>query len=786
MSIRRRLGYTIVGAIVPLVVLILGYIAYVWIGTTTGIARTTGTIAGLGLHAPVQILRDDRDIPHIRATSAHDAAYAEGYVTGSDRLFQIDVTRRKMLGRLAELFGDSATATDEDARVVDVRGIVATEYAHLTPAERETLQAFADGVNAAAVREPKPPEYKIIFQSFRPWTPQDSLAVGFATVLELTDSWDNVIARDTVEQEMGKPATGALYSLTDPAYDTPTMGGRPVALAPLPPLPYASLPMAPPEASPSPKVSLIDGSLRDSLGSNEWTAGASRTSSGRALLANDPHLPRTMPGIWYLLDVAYPGVHVAGAALAGVPGVILGHNDHLAWGATDARAVSPRVYNESFMTLESKRYHAGSRILDATVRHEVFKPRLAADVTRDYLTTRHGFVVEATGDTRHAVQWEPASDVRSPISAFLALDAATSIEDGLHALATYPGPAENFALAQTDGRAAYWLAGDVNADPAWGLRTIDGATTDPSPLTFIPFALLPHVAPSRTSIAVNANNLPYPAGYPYRVSAAFGAPYRAAEITAQLHAHPIGVEPSRAIQADTLSLGERELAHMAVEAVGRSGASTDEDIAPIYAALRRFDGHFDPASQGATIAQRLRVVATYDLFAAHMSSTAFTGYLNDGPAFVTLMRALRERPKGWFPHDDVEAFLVTEVHRTIRDFGGTSATMLAYGNAYRVIARHPFAAVNFKLFDSPPLAGSGGSYAPAVQAIVLGQSFRAVWDVGAWDNGGIDLPFGESGEPGSPWYKAGAEAWQAHTLTPLPFSDAAVARSTRATETLTP
>ena len=109
-----------------------------------------------------------------------------------------------------------------------------------------------------------------------------------------------------------------------------------------------------------------------------------------------------------------------------------------------------------------------------------------------------------------------------------------------------------------------------------------------------------------------------------------------------------------------------------------------------------------------------------------------------------------------------------------------------YGTAYAVTALHPFAAFKLHFWDAPPFPGSGGSYAPAVQALVLTQSFRAVWDVGAWDAGGIDLPLGESGEPGSPHYTDGVAGWLRNDLTPLPFSAAAVAKATTATLTLTP
>jgi len=773
----RKLGYTILGIVVPMVLFVLAYIGYVWNGVPAGVARSAGTISGLGLHAPVQIVRDARGVPHIRAASLSDAAFAQGYAIAGDRLFQIDVTRRLVLGQLSGMFGSTALNADREARIVDVRHIIDSEYAHLPAGERSALQAFADGVNAAAEREPLPPEYRALLFRFAPWQPQDALAVGYAVVLDLTDSWYDVIARDAVERELGAPADAAFFSLTDPRYDAPTLGGLPVPIPPLPALPGAH---------PPPALAWIPAGEREGLGSNAWIAGAERTATHRALLANDPHLARHIPGVWYLVDLAYPGVHVAGATLAGVPGVILGHNDRLAWGATNSEDVSPRVFSERFDRADGTRYLVDGRWVEARVRHERIVDRFGGTSTRDYLTTRHGFVIEQSGTVRHAVQWGPLSDPRSPVHSFLGLDAAGSIEAGLRALATYPGPTQNFMLAQTDGRVAYTVAGAVPNDPSWGLRVLPGGASATLP-ALVPFAQLPHLEPARGTLTVTANNVPYAAGYPYRLAANFSPPYRAAEIRTRLRAQPaVDVALSRAIQADTTSLAERELARSCVDALRGRGADHDPDIAPAYAALAAFAGDFDPTSTGATVAQRIRVIAVRDLVSSHLSVPTANAYLHNGPGFVTLMRALRERPRGWFAHDDATGFLVDEVRRTIAAFGGRDGIATPYGSAYAIVARHPFATFGFHFWDAPSFPGSGGSYAPAVQGIVLGQSFRAIWDVGAWDAGGIDIPLGESGEPGSPHYTDAVPAWLHHDLTPLPFSAAAVTAATRATLTLRP
>ncbi len=573
----------------------------------------------------------------------------------------------------------------------------------------------------------------------------------------------------------GPGGAAAWYSLSDPAWDVPTTGASPLPLPSLPPLPvaHAAVPMAPREG-------------RLELGSNAWAAGSALTASGRALLANDPHLRRTVPGIWYLIDLAAPGFHVAGATLAGVPGVILGHNARLAWGATSGYTAAARVYAERFTALDGDAYAAGAATLTARARVETVRVRFGGDQTKRYLETRHGFVVESSGLVRHAVQWDPVERPRSPLDTFLALDRADSVAEGLRALATYPGPTQNFVLADVSGQVAYTLAGMVPDDPAWGLRAHDGASSPVTPLHAIPFAALPHVAASQNAVVVSANNLPYGSDYPHRLAPTFDPPYRAAEIVRRLRERgPYTLAEFHQIQADTISVADAELARACVAALRRTHADHDPDLGPALAALDAFDGRFDPDSRGATVMQRVRGVAIANLVTSHMSPVAANAYLGNGPTFVTLMRALRERPRGWFPHDDVDAFLTNAVRAAVKRYG-KDAIATPYGDAYAVVPVHPLSGFGFNFWNAPRLAGSGGSYSPAVQGPVLGQSFRAVWDVGAWDAGGIDIPIGESGQPASPHYLDLAARWPTHALTPLPWSGDAVAHAARATLTLSP
>jgi penicillin amidase len=767
----RRIGGLLALSLAPLVVAAAAFAAYVFAGVVAGGAEPAGALAGLGVRQDVAILRDARGIPHVRARDEHDLFFAEGYLEGSDRLFQLDLYRRLVEGRLSEILGNLTLKSDEDARVYDIAAIASAQLAALPPAERANLDAYAAGVNAAMRTRPLPPECRILAYQPEAWTPRDSLATSFATVLALTDSWDDVAMRSDVLAALGPSARDAFFPITDPAYDRPATGGPSAPVAPLPPLEVRY-----PDAEPLYVAGADAGDLRAGLGSNEFAAGAHATATHRALLANDPHLELRIPGVWWLVDLEGPGYHAAGATLAGVPGVVLGHNAHLAWGATNGTVVSVRVFRERFRSADSDLYAAGGGWLHAQHRLETFKVRFGRPVERDYLRTRHGFVFRDGGTVRLAAAWTADLDRRSAFEQFDGLARADGVPQAMTALSRYPGPPQNFALADDRGNAGYVLAGDIPLDDVWGLRVLDGATAPAATAPNVPFAKLPQTAPGPGVVVVTANNRVYGAGYPYRLSAIFSPPYRAAELWRDLAKRPYGVATFSAAQADVTSLPERELALAALAAAARKGANDDDGLRAELQALRGWDGRFTGDSRAAVYAVALRRVASERLVRYHLPKELGLRYLSaeGGGAFVAVLRMLRERPRGWVPKDDYDAFLVAALRDASATLERHQLTGATWSDVGARIALHPLAGFGLAAWDGVRFPGLGDAYSPHVQAPANAQSFRAVWDVGRWENGGMVIPQGESGEPGSPHYRDLAATWLGGELVPLPFDDAAV------------
>lgn len=745
----RVIVRVVLGAIAVLALAVVAYVAYVDAGWDAE-AHLDGTLTHMPVRAAVVILRDARGVPHVRAQSIHDLMAAQGYVEAADRLFQIDLIRHAVYGRLAEWFGSRALDADERARLFDIEEIIESEYARLTGEERDELVAFADGVNAAIAREPLPAEYRLLLERPQPWRPEDTLAVGFATVVTLTNSWNNIIERQEIHNELGEAGLDGLYSITDPSYDAPTTDGSPAPVPSLPPLGSSALHALP---------ALLARS--QTHGSNEWAAGASRTLDGHALLANDPHLDITMPGIWYLIDLQAPGYHVAGATLAGTAGVILGHNDRVAWGATNGNVISESVYVSGYHQQE---------------RRETFHVRFQADVERRYASDEHGFSAYSTGG--YSVSWPAAANPISPATTFGRLDRATSVQDALKALRDYPGPTQNFVLADTSGNVAYHMAGDVPNDPLWGMGT---HTPDDPTYPAVPFDRLPSVAPARDAVVFTANNRVYGRRYPLRLAAWFAPPYRAARIEQLLKARQrYDVPYFSTMQADTLSLPERELAGMILAAARRQNLTTDRALAPLLDELAKWDGRFDPQSKAASIMYDFRLAAIDRFVREHFPRAGGEAYRESSDVFVVIMRALRERPSGYFRNDDPDSFLIA----TLRDVAKDRIEPWSISGAIPV--RHAFAYLGIRWFNGVPLSGDGDAFTVHAQYPYAGQSFRAVWDAGNWDAGGIVIPTGESGRPGSKHYNDAHATWVDQTLDPLPYSTAAVDAAARHRLVLSP
>ena len=763
-------GAVLAAAALALLVILAGGAWFVSWGVLAPRAPVSGELSIAGLEHPVTVVRDARGIPYVRAASLHDAFEAQGYLEAQSRLFQMDVVRRFVAGRLAEIFGPGLLAIDVRHREIGMEALADRMYARARPDERLALDAYAQGVNAAIARGPLPVEFRVLLYRPRPWRPEDSLLCGMATVLDLTHTWNQILLRTRIDRAVGGAVGRALYAITDPRYDAP-LSGRPAPVATMPPLAHPATMALDAQAA-----ALLPLRHGNAEASNEWAVGGAHTRSGLALLANDPHLDYTVPQVWYAIGLRAPGLDVVGASLPGTPGVVLGHNAHLAWGATNGTVSTVTLYREQLRRLAG----GGLAYLDprtrrwlpATARRERIAVRGGRTRVIARYRTIHGFLL-LTPDGRptpYAAAWVTARDPQSPLAPFLALDRAANMGEALRALGSYPGPPQNFVLADDRGRVAYHLAGEIPIDGIWGTGVVDGSRVVDAWRGFVPFGELPHVDPSRDAVVFTANDRTYGAGYPYRLTDAFAPPYRAYRIRSQLVGRArLTVRKMERLQLDDLSLPERELVDDALAAARRRPALAGGPRG--LALLRAWDGRFEGDSRAATLAIALRMQAERAFADRVLGASLGGAWLDDAgtEALVPLLRALRERPKGWFAgNGDGDALLLGALRAAERQTGMPPRPWRLAG-ATRL--RHPLANLGITLFDPPSIPGWGDAFSVKVQTQAYGQSFRAVWEAGRWSEGGMSFPLGESGRPRTPHYEDQFATWARGTMTPLPLKE---------------
>ena len=564
--------------------------------------QVDGTVDLAGLSAPVTVVRDGNGIPQLYGDTMGDLMQAQGYVAAQDRFFEMDVRRHITSGRLSELFGQTTLETDEFVRTLGWRRTAAREMALLQPRTREALQSYADGVNAYL--ETHSPshisvEYTLLAASGvnyepEPWTPVDSLSWLEAMAWDLrgnmTDEIDRVLdlaghTRAQVDQlypaydyglhppivDQGAVVDGVYQQDATqpgtrnperPAYDARARGvlrrlGR--GLADIPQL-------------------MGRGS---GIGSNSWVVDGAHSSTGSPLLANDPHLGVSLPGIWMqiglhcrVVDRQCP-LDVSGFTFSGVPGVVIGHNANVAWGFTN---LDPDVSDLFLEKIRGDRWRHGGRWLPLKQRRERIEVHGRPDVTIDVRSTAHGPILSDVSDqirdvgtqapvtggrpdgTSYAVSLAWTGDEPSRTAdAILGFDTARDWRSFRHAASRFAVPAQNLVYADRAGHIGYQAPGRIpirqsGNDGLWpsaGWRPENDWTG-----AYVPFQALPNVLDPRDGFVVTANQAAVGPDYPYYLTRDWDQGYRSTRIrsllTSAFAAHgTASVADLAAMQLDT-------------------------------------------------------------------------------------------------------------------------------------------------------------------------------------------------------------------------------------------
>jgi len=793
-------------------------LAITYLGPTS--AQQTGTsesqtVQLAGLRDRVTVRRDERGIPHITANNDEDLYFAQGYATAADRLWQMDLLRRTGRGELAEIFGNSVLEEDKRHRTFGFAQTADAEVAQATPAARAILEAYARGVNAyIAGLEAKslPPEFLILQYQPRPWTPADSLILVKLFFESLSNTWRLDVMRETFA-ELPAAKREALMPVTSPldvlvvGSDRKTAGKSAVATA-VSASPGSNVSadtlrlLERDEQSMSRSLERVGLAAENLAASNNWVVSGKHTASGKPLLANDPHLAPSAPAIWYLVHLTAPGVRVAGVTAAGLPGVVIGHNDHIAWGFTNVGPDVQDLYVEKFDPNNPRRYMTPTGWQDAEIRHEEIKVRKgftdsATDVVAiDVTVTRHGPIVLEKDSKRYALRWTALEAKLNNATGVYDLNRARNWREFTAAIRGYTPPMQNMVYADVDGHIGYYAAGVVPIRKSGdGSVPYDGSKDDGEWISFIPFDQLPHLYDPPSGMVVTANQRIVGSDYPHFLTHSWAQPYRARRILDLLQQKKkMTANDFRAILGDTYSIAGVTFAREAAKSLkGHATAQTNEKLRQTIAAFEAWDGHLNADAAVAPLVSQMRLAFRSKIItgALGLERTRMYAWSNFD---TTLDRIITTQPSDWLPsgvktYADLYLACYEEGRETLTKSLGADESKWVWGEMVKARFPHPLAVAPLVglQFTVPPIPQNGtGGLLGATVNVGAAVSMRLIADPSDWDLSQHGISLGQSGVPTSPHWTDQLADWRAVTPRTFPFTDAAVEKATRGTMLLQP
>lgn len=795
----RRIVKTLV-ALAILFLIIMG-IGRLWLRHTMhkALPPLDGQMQLSGLQNKVQVERDAHGVPHIIATSVDDMLVAQGYVTAQDRLWQMDMLRRHAAGELAEILGSKLVEHDRLQRYLQLRATADDAIQRMDPEQKHQLEMYAKGVNAfiATHSGALPVEFHLLGYEPAPWTARDSVLVGYAMSQDLSTSFQDKLNREAVVAHLSPEQQSDLYPIGS-WRDHPPAGGNPDLKEPTP---FLEIPLDASQSSVRTPEHVEDlhrvtTTLADYVsqyrcdgcmaGSNNWVVSGAHTASGHPLLANDPHLALNLPDIWYTADLESGSFHATGVTLPGLPFIMIGHNQHIAWGFTNSEADVQDVYIE---TVQRDQYRGQDGAWHPLAyRDETIRVHHGLNEHLHIAFTQHGGVRTPIisplypKETRSlALRWSIYDTADNDIP-FGKVDAATNWLEFLSAFERFQGPAQNAVYADDQGHIGYHLVGRIpvrgDAQNPSGLSPVPVATGTYEWSSYLPFSELPLVYDPPGGVLATANARITADDYAHSISLDWASPYRNERIWKVLNnSSHLTPGDMQTLQLDVLSEFDQTLGQRIAYAVDH--AHTPSKKARQAAdLLRGWNGEATTDAPEPNL-----VAATVDalwpmLLQPHLGDAASL-YTWRERSYV-LENLVANAPARWLPaqYTNWNDLLTAALEKGMEQkHAPSNLATWKWGETNRVHLQHPIFAASriLRLFAGAPI-GTGSQAIPGTVNTVRvgrkdhGASMRFVDDPMDPDHASMILVTGESGNPASGWYLDQFPLWlNGKTLT-LPFT----------------
>ncbi len=758
-------------------------------------AQTVGDhVVASQLSSPVIVRRDARSVPYIDARNDRDLYFVQGYVTASDRLWQMDLLRRVARGETAEIFGRQALEEDKMWRRYGFAAVAEKSLEFLSPELKQALETYAAGVNAyiaSLQADALPSEFRILQYRPREWRPTDTIIIGKILAESLSSTWRHDLQRaawNSLSADKLRDLTNRVTPFDVILFGTDgKSAGTPLYDTVLPKGPF---PMAQADHLAAVRERSLErvGLFAEELAaSNNWVISGKLTADGKPILANDPHLAATAPGIWYITHLSAPGIRASGVTFPGVPGIVLGHNEHFAWGATN---VGPDVQDLYLETIEtnaadgSARYKTPEGWAGLTVRKEriVVRSSLMGRETEtidfDVQETRNGPIILNENGRSYSLKWTARDPKNSEFEAFFKLNRGRNWDDFRNALSRYGGATQNFVYADTKGNIGWQVAGHIPLRrTGHGEFPYDGSTNDGDWTGSIPLSELPFLYNPPSGLIITANQRIVGTDYKYpQMVRETASPWRARRL------HDL-LSGKRNITRDQVSEAQHDVYNIPLSMLAKEIVASNAVSAKTIETLKSWDGRMTADSKAAVVANEIR-----NCLASRIAEA-------NKPAPVAAVRerilwwAIKDRPARWLPAG------FKDYDELIKACDESSRAGLAAANRlgpdelkwrwdliFRARFPHPLAAAPLigGQFLVEPKGVNGSGQTPNVGAFV---SMRHIASPGNWDATRLVIPLGQSGDNRSPHFRDQFDAWNSGKASVVPFTASAVnAATVRTTE----
>jgi len=725
-----------------------------------------------GLTSSVGIFRDRWGTPHIYAQSIPDALFAQGFAHAQDRLFQMEINRRTAQGTLSEIFGELALDTDRTARTFGFNRLGRADWGKASDELRNSISAYAAGVNAF-LENPKtklPVEFTLLGFKPEPWQPEDSMAFTRVMMWQLSHAWQGEIIKGEIIEKVGAEHAAEL-EIHYPA-ENPISLPKGIEFNAL---------------DPDGSLGKVPGPfLERGKGSNAWAVSPQRSETGNAVLCNDMHLALSMPSLWYEVHLnADDDLHVSGVSLPGVPMVLVGHNNHIAWGMTLAFTDAEDLFIEQVDS--QNRYLYKDEWQAAEVIEELIpvKGRKEPHLEK-VIITRHGPIIsDVVGHAPQKVAVNSMALRPSPaFDGWLQLNKAKGWDDFVEAMRLIEAPQLNVAYADVENNIGYWVSGKVPVRAKGdGSVPVPGWSGEYEWVGEVPFEEMPHALNPEQGYLVSCNHKIVPDDYPHHLGNIWMNGYRARRLTELIEVREkLSMQDHQKFHVDVKCLPALKLVAL-LEGI----TDPDPDVQMTLKLLREWDGFLAPGSVPGTLYEVVRYTLVRNLLepglgpelSSRLMGEGFHPLLMHSNEFygqdtVILLRLL-DNPNSWWVQqaggrDEVVAKSIKQALAWLRETLGPAPEEWAWGRIHQVNFDHALGLQKplDQVFNRGPFPIGGDTDTPCQTAMLphnpydnraWSPSFRQIVDMGDLSQSVVVVPPGQSENLASSHYDDLIQPW---------------------------